>query len=144
MSSTGSMSNYLEQKLFDHVFRGIPYDTPGRVYVGLFTTDPTDANLAGAEVEGSWYARQDPANGADPSTGFTQTTPGTLVNAKAITFPSVAGVLPTETIHVAYAGVFDAATGGNLLWHGALTLAKDLSLGDILTLPIGNVQFTLD
>ena len=58
MSSTGSMSNYLEQKLFDHVFRGIPYTTPGRVYVGLFTTDPTDANLAGAEVGGSWYATE--------------------------------------------------------------------------------------
>jgi hypothetical protein len=142
--STGAASDYLERKLLDHIFRNIEYTSPSRVYIGLFPFDPTDTNAADTEVSGTWYARQDPAAGGTPDTGFNQTVTGTVTNAKSITFPPVAGVDAETLIHVAYAGVYDAPTGGNLLWHGSLNLSKDLSLGDILTLPVGSVTFTLD
>ena len=36
-------SNYLENKILDHVLKNISYTSPTTAYVGLFTSDPTDA-----------------------------------------------------------------------------------------------------
>ena len=51
------LSDYLEDKLLDHVLRGTSYTSPTTVYVGLYTTDPGDDN-SGTEVSGGSYARQ--------------------------------------------------------------------------------------
>jgi hypothetical protein len=40
--------------------------------------------------------------------------------------------------------VFDAETGGNMMIYGALNTAKDIATGDILRLPIGELDITLD
>jgi len=50
-------SNYLENKVLDHVLRNVSYSSPTTVYVGLYTSDPTDAG-SGTEVSGGSYARQ--------------------------------------------------------------------------------------
>ncbi len=50
-------SNYLENKVLDHVLRNTSYTSPTTVYVGLYTSDPTDAG-SGTEVSGGSYARQ--------------------------------------------------------------------------------------
>ena len=34
-------ANYLADKLIDATVRNIPYDTPEKVWVALYTTDPT-------------------------------------------------------------------------------------------------------
>ena len=49
-------SNYLENAIIDAVLRNTSYTSPTTVYVGLFTTDPTDAD-SGTEVSGGSYAR---------------------------------------------------------------------------------------
>ena len=35
-------SDYLEDKVLDHVFGGSAYTAPGTLYVGLFTAAPSD------------------------------------------------------------------------------------------------------
>ena len=50
-----AMSDYLENKLIDHVFRGQSYTLPV-LYVGLLTSAPSDAG-GGTEVSGNAYAR---------------------------------------------------------------------------------------
>jgi hypothetical protein len=38
------LSNFLENKLLDHVLRNTSYTSPTTVYVGLYTSDPADDN----------------------------------------------------------------------------------------------------
>ena len=40
-------------------------------------------------------------------------------------------------------GIFDAASSGNLLWHGALTASKTVADGDTLTFAVGNIDLTM-
>ena len=52
-----ALSNYLENALINATLRNTSYTSPSTVYVGLFTTDPTDAG-SGTEVSGGSYARE--------------------------------------------------------------------------------------
>ncbi len=92
------MSNYLENALINAVLRNTSYTSPATVYLGLYTTDPTDADT-GTEVSGNAYARQSITFGA-PSNGVT-------TNTAAIEFPQATGSWGT----VAYVGIRDASTG---------------------------------
>ena len=125
-----AMSNYLENALVNATLRNTTYTSPAVVYVGLFTTDPTDANT-GTEVTGGSYARQSGSFGA-PSNGSSTT------NAD-ITFPTATGNWGTVT----HFGIYDALTTGNLLYHGVLNNSKTIQTGDILKIETGNLTVTL-
>jgi hypothetical protein len=51
-----SMTDYLENKIIDWLFRGQSFVPPGPLYIGLFTAVPTDVG-GGTEVTGGGYAR---------------------------------------------------------------------------------------
>ena len=125
-----AMSNYLENALINATLRNTSYSSPSTVYVGLFTTDPTDAGT-GTEVSGGSYARQSATFGA-PSDGSSTTTGD-------ITFPTATGNWGTVT----HFGIYDASTSGNLLYHGALNNSKPIDTGDILKISTGNLTVTL-
>jgi len=125
------MSNYLENALINGTLRATSYTAPTTVYVGLYTTDPTDANT-GTEVSGGSYARTSATFGA-PSNGVT-------TNSAAVTFPTATGTWGT----VGWIGILDAATSGNLLYHTPLTSSKSITSGDIFTIAIGNLSVTLE
>lgn len=136
------MSDFLENKLIDFFFRaqalGVTGGTagagtgPANLYVGLFTTTPTDVG-GGTEVTGGSYARQAVASGLtawkstqndnNASTG----TGGTTSNTNAITF-SPAPTANWGTINGI--GIFDASTSGNLLFWAPLTTPKTVNSGD--------------
>ena len=48
-------SDYLEDKVLDHVFGGNAYTAPSTLYVALYTVAPTDTG-GGTEVSGGAYA----------------------------------------------------------------------------------------
>jgi hypothetical protein len=125
-----AMSDFLENALINATLRNTTYTSPAVVYVGLFTTDPTDANV-GTEVTGGSYARQS-ASFAAPSNGSSTT------NAD-ITFPTATGNWGTVT----HFGIYDAATTGNLLYHGVLNNSKTIQTGDILKIEAANLTVTL-
>lgn len=125
-----SFSNFLETELLDHVFAGNAYTSPSAVYVGLFTSDPTDAG-SGTEVSGGSYERQ---SASFVVSGNTATTDA------AVEFPTATASWGSIT-HI---GIFDAATSGNLLAHSALDAAKTISSGDVLRIPTGDIDITLD
>ena len=85
----------------------------------MYSQDPTDAGSA----TGALYTRVTYA-----ASGWTRGTggAGTLSNTNAITMQSSAGSAATAS-HFA---VFDAATSGNLLFHGALSASKSIAIGD--------------
>lgn len=124
------MSNYLEDALINATLRNTTYTSPATVYVGLYTSDPTDANT-GTEVSGGSYARTAVTFGA-PSNGVT-------TNSAAVEFPQATGSWGT----VGWIGILDASTAGNLLYHTALDASKTIDSGDIFKIAIGSLSVTL-
>ena len=112
------MSNYLETALVNAVLRNTSYTSPTTVYVGLFTSDPTDAG-SGTEVSGGSYVRKAMAF-SSPSNGATS-------NSSAVEFDQATASWGTVT----HFGLFDASSSGNLLLHGALTTSKAIDTGDV-------------
>ena len=51
-----AMSDYLENKLVDHLFRAQALAAPASLHIGLLTAAPSDSG-GGTEVAGSNYAR---------------------------------------------------------------------------------------
>lgn len=138
-----AMSDFLENKLIDFLFRGQALGITGataaagtgptNLYLGLYTANPTDTG-GGTEVTGGSYARvavgSSLANWAGTqaaaSTVASSGTSGTTSNNGAITFPA-----PTAAWGIVTGfGIFDAASGGNLLIWGALTTNKTINNGD--------------
>lgn len=128
-----ALSDYLENKLVDQLFRGQAYSFPSTLYFGLLTEAPSDAS-AGTEVTGGSYARVGVAaslanfagtQGAG-TTAASSGTSGTTSNNGSVTFPAPTANWGTVT-HVA---VYDAAASGNMLAYGALTVSKTVNNGD--------------
>ncbi len=127
------MSDYLEKKLLDHVLTNAPYTPPASVYLALFISVPTDAGT-GTEVTGGDYARQKITFG-------TATSPsGTSKNIAAINFPVATANWGTVT-HV---GIYDAATAGNLLFHGALNTPRTINIDNQLCILAEELVVILD
>jgi len=126
-----AMSDFLENALINATLRNTTYTSPADVYVGLFTTDPTDDG-SGTEVSGGSYVREI-ATFAAPSNGSSST------NAD-VQFPQATANWGTVT-HFA---IFDALSGGNMLYHGILTAAKTIETGDVFKIASGNLTVTLE
>lgn len=123
-----NISNFLENKILDHVFRNVAYTSPSTVYVSLHTASPTDAG--GSEVTGGSYVRA--------SASFAAATNGTIANSSQVAFAS----MPTTT--VTHFGVYDALSAGNLLWWGDVSPDVSFTAGENGIFAVGAITFTLD
>lgn len=99
-------STYLANKIANHVYRNTAYTSPTTVYVALFTSTASLAEIkAGTltnEVSGGSYARQ-AATFAAPTDGDS--------GASTLTFPTASAGWGA----VRYAALMDASTAGNVL-----------------------------
>lgn len=127
------LSNYLENKTVDWLFRGQAYSPPATLYFALYTATPSDAG-GGTEVSGGSYARvgvtASLANFAGTqsagSTTASSGTGGTTSNNGDIIFPTPSANWGT----VVAVGILDASSGGNLLAWVPLTVNKTINNGD--------------
>ena len=122
-------SNYLENKVLDHFLGTSSTSAPSNVYVGLFTSNPTDAG-SGTEVSGNGYTRK--------VATFSSASSGSTSNSSAIEFTASGGAFGTVT----HFGVFDASSSGNLLYHGALTASKTIADTDTLKISATGLSIT--
>jgi len=125
-------SDYLEDKVLEHVFGGNAYSAPSTLYVALYTVAPTDTG-GGTEVSGGAYARQ---SGAFTVSG---TNPTTASNTGAVEYPTATADYGT----VVAVGIFDALSSGNLLAYANLTTSKVVSTGDVFRFNTGDLDVTL-
>jgi hypothetical protein len=123
------MSDYLENKVLDHVLGTTSYTMPATVYIGLSTASFNDDN-SGTEISGGSYARQ--------SIAFDAAASGTTDNTSAVDFPVATANWGT----VSHYGLFDASSGGNLLVHGAFASSKTVETGDVLRIGAGELDIT--
>ena len=133
----GSLSDFAELELLDHLFGNAAYTAPATLYVSLFTAAPTDAG-GGTEVTGGSYARVAVTNNA---TNWPAAAAGAKSNGTVITFPTPSANWGTA---VAF-GIHDAATSGNLLAWATLASNRVINNGDgAPKFAIGDLDITLD
>jgi hypothetical protein len=110
----GSLSDYAENKLLDHLMGKTSFTMPSTVYAALCTVAITD-NLTGStitEANYTGYARkQIAAADLNASSG------GVMTNANAITFAACTAGSST-IIGIA---ICDASTAGNMLCYSDVT-----------------------
>jgi hypothetical protein len=124
-------SDYTENLALTYLLTSGSATRPTAWYVGLHTADPTDAGT-GAEVStsGTAYARE--------SVSFSVTN-DTASNSGTVTFNAATANWGT----ISHVGVWDASSGGNLLFHGSVTSAKTIETGDTFQISTGNLDITL-
>lgn len=130
-------SNYLENKVLDHVLTTTTYTAPGARYLGLFKNVSTNAmaNLESGvltdEVSGGSYARTLITFGAAVN--------GSASNNAQITFP----VATVDWGTVTHLAILDASTAGNVLFYGPAITSKLIQTGDTFIVFVGNLIVTL-
>ena len=130
----GGFSDYWEDEVLDHLFGKGGYTAP-TIYLALSTADPGDDGAGISEPRGDGYARA-----ATAAIDWSSAAGGTLTNADAIEFPEAADAWGTVT-HFA---LFNAALGGNLLAHGALSQSKTIDAGDSARFAAGDLDISLN
>lgn len=147
MATGVAMTDYLENKLIDHLFRNRSFTNPATLYMALYTSATTDTG-GGTEVSGGSYARV-ALNPSDTNwlstqgttTGASSGTTGITSNNATITFPAPTGNWGTVTD----VAICDTASGGNMLLHGALTASKTVNNGDAApNFPVAALTVQLD
>jgi len=141
-----AFSDYMENKLIDHVFRAQTTPAVATMHVALFTaasacdagtvTEVTGGNYARVSVGSSlanWAGTQS-AGSTTASTG----TGGVTSNNGAISFGTV-----TWTATVTHWGLYDASTAGNLLFCAALTASQGVSSGNTVQFAAAALTVTL-
>lgn len=130
-----NLSDYAENALLAHSVGKAALTSP-TVYLALFTTATTDAG-GGTEVPttgGTLYARQQV-----PAGSWASAAGGSIATSADVNFPTAGASWGTIT-HVA---LFDAVSGGNMIWHGPLSVSKVIGAGDIFRMASGQLTLTL-
>jgi hypothetical protein len=125
-----SFSNTYETLVLQYTFTNASVTRPTAWYIGLFTSAPGEAG-GGTEVSGGSYVRE--------AVTFS-VTGDTATNTAAIEWPVATGNWGTIT-HIA---VYDASTGGNQIAYAELTASKVIATGDVIRIPAGDLDITLD
>ena len=128
-------SNFLESALLEH-FRGTQIPLPSSYFVALHTADPTDEATVGTEVQtANWPSYVRMSVGTPLSSAWTASSNEVgggkqITNANTINFPANNGV---ASVQITNFSVWDAATGGNMWAHAALTAPKTIDPTDIFS-----------
>lgn len=140
-----AMSDWLENKLIDFLFRGQTFTQATSIKVGLFTSPPNETG-GGTEVAGNNYARASLnctlANWAgtqgDNTTTASSGTSGTTSNNAVLTFPTPTGSWGTVT-HFA---VFD--NNSNMYFWSALATPKTIFADDPVSIDPALLSIRID
>ncbi len=121
----GSLSDYVEKKLLDHVLKTADWTQPTNLYVGLSTADPLDDASGIAEPSGFAYAR---VNHDSWDAAVTRATE----NSGTVSFPEATGSWGTVTHFFVcnHATNTTFGTDVELIAHGQLSASKAIGNGD--------------
>lgn len=132
----GSKADYLEDALLDHVLGGGDFTRPATVYIALYTVAPTDAG-GGTECTGGSYERKSVTNNP---TQWPAASGGAKANGEDIEFIEATASWGDV---LAFA-ILDAASDGNFLYWGDLSVTKTIDSGDTARFKAGEIDITED
>jgi len=132
-----ALSNYAADKMLNCLLRGQTFTAPPKVYIALYTSNPTAADT-GTEVVGGGYARME-VNFSAPTTETAQIyhpINGQLTTVQRRTVRNsgeVASPVATDNWGtITHVGIRDAVTNGNLLIFGAVDNPRSILVNDVL------------
>ena len=130
-------SNYLENKVLDHVLTATGYTAPTTRYLALFTGTAVDvlgrleAGTLTDEVAAGGYSRKAVTFGAAVN--------GSSATNATVTFDAASATWGTITC----VAIIDNSTGGNVLFYGQVTTPKTIESGDTFQVSSGNLTVSL-
>lgn len=138
-----SFSNYTETGLLRHLFGGVTFTPPATLYAALSTTSPGEDGSSFTEPSAlSGYTRaaitNNTSNWITPSQVGTS---GSTHNLNTVSFPQATG---GNWGTITHCGIYDAASGGNLLAVSALGISKTISQDDTASFASGQIIVRLD
>lgn len=133
-----ALTNYTENNIINHIFRSGSFTKPSALYVGLITS-LTDGE-AGTYTEPSVGSYARVARAPLDANWSSSTTTGTTANTASIQFPAATADWGTCT----HMGIWDAATGGNLLIYAPLVAARTITTGTTPSFGAGALTFQVD
>lgn len=139
MAGGASFSDYLENKVLDHIFNDGTFTVPSTVALGLWTSALTDASTGATSGEAAYTTYARVSTGA---ADFSAAASGSKTNTNAFTFPACTASSSTIT----FWGTFDSATigAGNMLVWGTATSTVISTTQTPPTVAIGGLVVTLD
>ncbi|MBN1807178.1 MAG: hypothetical protein JW837_18170 [Sedimentisphaerales bacterium] len=130
----GNLALYGENKSLEHMVGKAAWTMP-TAYIGLFTVLPThEDGTGGTEASAGNYARKSTA-GAD----WASAAAGAITNANDITFIECATANWGTIVGF---GIWDAASGGNMIAWADLDVPKNVTIGDTFKLAAGDIDIT--
>ncbi len=130
-----AFSNYLANAVLDEIYNQSEFTAPSNIYLALYTADPGDDDT-GTEVSATNYSRVEVTADFEAAGA---TADREVNNDAEIEFAEAQESWGTVT-HI---GIRDAATGGNLLDHGALDNSKAIEAGDKPIFKVGEITGSL-
>lgn len=132
-------STYSQNNIINALLRGVAFPLPAKTYVSLHTGDPGVGAGANEVSLSNWpaYVRREAEQGGAIGSGWTPAASGQTANTNQLTYPANNGVASVTVTHWA---IFDAPTGGNLLFKAPLTVARTLQVGDVFVFDGGSLQ----
>jgi hypothetical protein len=133
-------SDYLEQAIYNHIFRDATFSKPATIAIGLTLDVPLDDGTYTEVPNANGYARYTNASGDARWTEMLAAGEGE--NAVEFAFDpasggdwgTVSGVIITDD---------PTWNGGNVLLHGALTSARTVQDGDTFKFNSGSLEITI-
>lgn len=127
---------YQANRIIDRNFGNTNFTPPATLYVALSTTTPSADGTGVTEPSGGGYARVSVTNN---KTNFTTSSNGVLSNAVQLSFPESSSAWGTIT-HIC---MYDASTGGNLLYYDTLTPSRSVQSLTTFLLAAGQLQISM-
>lgn len=137
MPTSGAFTDYFEEALLKHIFTSTNWTKPSNYYIALFTAITDKETGQVTEVSGGGYSRV----AVSATSGFTWDSANKVIkNAAEIAFPTATSDWGT----IVGVGIYDAATGGNLLICANLEQSKTVNADDQIKFAAGALQISLD
>jgi len=132
-------TDYLEQAIYNHIFRDATFAKPATICVGLTLDTPTDDGSYTEVADANGYARYPNASGN--AIWDVMGVEGSGANTSDLTFTTATGDWGTVSGVI----ITDASThsGGNVLLHGTLTAPRNVQNGDTFRFSAGSIDVSI-
>lgn len=127
-----SMTNYLENKILNHIANNEAYVQPSELYVGLLTNLTNGEEGTATEVTGAGYERVRVSLG--------QAENGIIKNDTDVEF----AVAQESWGAINAVAIYDAVTGGNMLFHTNLSSSQQVGKNNQILFKSEKIEITLD
>jgi hypothetical protein len=135
-----NFSNYLENKIVNWLNGEALATITGSLYVALYSSPGVVQDNAATNLIGFTTPRVEVSSWTvTTATGSSDSSDASITNAAEIVMTSNSNVAATAS-HFA---VYDAASSGNLLFHGALSSSVAIALSDNVKFAIGAITLTV-